>query len=295
MLHNTSLNGKDMAEQNIFRLFVPLVLLMTVLSGCNTPIKNDVDPLDIPFPYQWVGNIDQAHFNEPSGIVFHPGRGTLFVVGDEGDVCEIQKDGTLIKQKRIRHADFEGITFDPSTGLLYIAIEGEEKIIELDPEDFSVLREFPVERIFQGAVVLKSGGQGIEAISFVPDPKHPQGGTFYVANQGFDLEDKKDPSAIFEVEAPLKSGASGDLTAKIVRSFSIGVIDLAGSHYDRASDLIYVISDVTNTFFEITRTGKVLRAYAFPGDNQEGITVDDEGFVYIAQDSGGIIKVKWDK
>ena len=82
-----------------------------------------------------------------------------------------------------------------------------------------------------------------------------------------------------------KYGATSD------RSFSIGVIDLAGSHYDRASDLMYIISDATNTFFEITRTGKVLRAYAFPGDNQEGIAVDDEGFVYIAQDSGGIIKV----
>ena len=148
-----------------------------------------------------------------------------------------------------------------------------------------------IERTFQGAVVLKSGGPGIETISFVPDPNHPEGGTFYVANQGFDLEDKEDPSAIFEIEVPLKSGSAGKLTAKIVRFFSIGVIDLAGSHYDKASDLVYIISDATNTFFEITRTGKVLRAYAFPGDNQEGIAVDDEGFVYIAQDSGGIIKV----
>ena len=282
-------------KKSAFQLSIPLALFLTMLSGCATPIKNDVDPLDILFLHQWVGNIDQVHFNEPSGIVFHPGRGTLFVVGDEGDICEIREDGALIKQKRIRHADFEGITCDPSTGLLYIAVEGEEKIVEIDPEDFGVLREFAIERTFQGSVVLKSGGQGIETISFVPDPNHPEGGTFYVANQGFDLKDKEDPSAIFEVEAPLKSGPGGDLTAKILRSFSIGVVDLSGSHYDKASDLIYVISDATNTFFEITRTGKVLRAYAFPGDNQEGIAVDDKGFVYIAQDSGGIIKVKWDK
>ncbi len=286
---------KAPAEKSSLQLSIPLAFFLTMLSGCATPIKNDVDPLDILFSYQWVGNIDQVHFNEPSGIVFHPGRGTLFVVGDEGDICEIRKDGTLIKQKRIRHADFEGITFDPSTGLLYIAVEGEEKIIEIDPEDLSVIREFTIERTFQGATVLKSGGQGIETISFVPDPKHPEGGTFYVANQGFDLEDKEDPSAIFVIGVPLKSGASGDLTAKIIRSFSIGVVDLAGSHYDKASDLIYVISDATNTLFEITRTGKVLRTFAFPGDNQEGIAVDDEGFVYIAQDSGGIIKVKWNK
>ncbi len=40
-----------------------------------------------------------------------------------------------VKQKRICDADFEGITCDPATGLLYIAVEGEEKIIEMDPGD----------------------------------------------------------------------------------------------------------------------------------------------------------------
>jgi len=38
-------------------------------------------------------------------LVFYHQRGTLFVVGDEGDICEIQKDGTLVKQKRIKGDD----------------------------------------------------------------------------------------------------------------------------------------------------------------------------------------------
>lgn len=253
----------------------------------------EFNPLSIIFPYQWVGNIDKVNFKEPSGIVFHPWRRTLFVVGDEGDICEIQKDGTLVKQKKVRDADFEGVTCDPSTGLLYIAIEGEEKILEVDPDTLGVLREFAIERTFKGKTVLKASGQGIEAIAFVPDPKHPEGGTFYVANQSFTLNDKEDPSAIFEVNVPIKSGTGRELEAKIIRYFSIGVIDLSGLHYDKDSDSLYVISDATNTFFEVTRTGKILRGYAFPGKDQEGITVDDEDFVYIAQDSGGIIKVKW--
>jgi myo-inositol-hexaphosphate 3-phosphohydrolase len=243
----------------------------------------------LPFPCQWIGNIDQVNFNEPSGIVFHPWRETLFIVGDEGDICEIQRDGTLVKQKRICYADFEGITCDPSTGLLYIAIEGEEKIIEVDPEDFRVLREFAINRTFQGAMVLKAGGQGIEAITFVPDSNHPEGGTFYVTNQGLDLENKEDPSAIFEIEAPLRSGSAG---AKIIRYFSLGVLDLSGLYYDEINDHLCAISDAMNTFLEITRDGKIVRSYAFPGYNQEGIAVDREGFLYIAQDSGGIIKVK---
>ena len=232
-----------------FAFYCLLTFLPLVILGESAASTETMDPLDILFPYEWVGNIDQANFIEPSGIVFHPGRGTLFVVGDEGDICEIQTDGTLVKQKRIRHADFEGITYVPSTGLLYIAIEGEEKIIEINPEDFSVLRAFTVDRTFQGKVVLKAEGQGIEAITFVPDANHPEGGVFYVANQAFDLDSTEDLSAIFEVEVPLKGSSGADSTAKIVRYFTPGVIDLSGLHYDRINDRLYVISDATNTFF----------------------------------------------
>lgn len=271
-----------------------IILIFFVINGCKRHEKQD-DPLSIIFSHEWLGNIDKAKFNEPSGIVFHFQRRTLFVVGDEGDICEITKDGVLIKSKQIKGFEFEGITYDPSTGLLYAAREGDERIVEINPEDFKILHQFVIERTFSGSTVLKAGGEGIEAITFVPNSNHPEGGTFFVANQSFDLDDKEDASAIIEVEAPIRSGSGGELEAKIIRYVPLRVIDLAGLQYDGVSDHLYVISDATNTFFEITKEGEVLRSYAFPGDNQEGITVDDEWFLYIAQDSGGIIKIKWNK
>ncbi|MCJ7581375.1 MAG: hypothetical protein MUP98_12690 [Candidatus Aminicenantes bacterium] len=36
----------------------------------------------------------------------------------------------------------------------------------------------------------------------------------------------------------------------------------------------------------------VSNQYAFLGDNQEGLARDDAGYLYIAQDSGGILKAK---
>ena len=285
---------RDNAKRIVFHC--PLIFFILVLFGGHCVSSEGMDPLDILFPYQWVGNIDQIQFNEPSGIVFHPQRKTLFVVGDSGDICEIQTDGTLVKEKRYQPpADFEGITCDASTGLLYIAIEGAEKIIEIDPEDFRELRSFDIDRVFQGKTVLKAGGHGIEGIAFVPDANHPEGGIFYVTNQAFDLDSEDDLSAIFEVEVPLKSGAVGDLTAKIIRYFTPGVTDLSGLHYDSVNDRLYVISDGNNAFFEITRAGEILKSYAFPGNDKEGITIDEEDFLYIPQDSGGIIKIKWNR
>lgn len=56
---------------------------------------------------QETENIGQVVFDEPSGIVFHAQRGTLFVVGDEGDIGEFQTDGRLVQQARHLDADDE--------------------------------------------------------------------------------------------------------------------------------------------------------------------------------------------
>ena len=286
-------------QQMIRKLMGCVALVVGVaIAGCGASANRSYPaPSRIMFPYEWLGNIDKDSFNEPSGAVYHSGRGTVFVVGDEGDICEITTAGVLVKKKlsdrQGRRPDYEGVTYDPSTGLLYVAIEGQETILEINPETFETTRSFPIERAFNGKLLMKKGGQGIEAITFVPNSKHPEGGTFYVANQSFSLDNQDDISAIFEVELPLRTAGLHDPKGKILRYFSLGVIDLSGLHYDKLKERLYVISDATNTFWEVTKEGKIFRGYAFPGQNQEGLAVDAEGHVYIAQDSGGIIKIKW--
>jgi len=267
-----------------------VLLGVTLLNGC----ASDPTPQDILsriiFPNKWVGDIDQIGFNEPSGIVWHPLRKTLFVIGDEGDICEIATDGTPVKQGHLRDADLEGITCDPATGLLYVAVEEAETVLEVDPESFAILREFSIPREFDGRTLLAAGGEGIEGITFVPDDTHPQGGIFLVANQAFTLTNEQDISAVFQVELPLRDVAS---EPRILGWFSPGIIDLSALNYDARTDRLLVVSDSTNTLLVYSRNYELLEVYAFPGDNQEGVTVDPDGYIYIAQDTGGIIKLKW--
>jgi uncharacterized protein YjiK len=68
--------------------------------------------------------------------------------------------------------------------------------------------------------------------------------------------------------------------------------DPGGMYYDSKTGHLNVVSDAYNILVEITLEGKLVREYAFLGDNQEGIAKDDEGYLYIAQGLGGIIKVK---
>ena len=241
-------------------------------------------------PYEWIGEFDNTELKEPSGICWHIQRGVLFVVGDRGDLCELTDDGEAVRQQHLSNADFEGITHDPRTGLLYIVVEGEEVVLEVDPENFEVIREFVLPRSLNGSTVLKKGGHGIEGITFVSDPSHPHGGIFWIANQVDTLVDKNDLSAVFQVELPLQSETE---QPKLLSCFSPGVTDLSGLHYDAATGHVWILSDQANLLLKYTTTFDFLDAFALPGNNQEGVTVDELGHLYIAQDSGGIIKLKW--
>jgi hypothetical protein len=247
-----------------------------------------------PLPCERIALLEVNVVKEPSGICYHSRRKTLFVVDDSGVVCEVGLDGEVVKWKPLRSADFEGITHDPSTGLLYIAIEGEESILEVDPETLKIQREFAVPRTFQGTTVMKERGQGIEAIVFVPNGTHPQGGTFFVANQSLNLKNTEDISAIFEVEVPLKRDATQPGSVRILRCLRPGVIDISGLYYDASRDILYAISDATDRIMAYTRKGELLQAWTLPGGDQEGITVDPDGVMYIAQDDGGVLKLKVD-
>lgn len=277
----------------ISKIKLSFLFILSILfwAGCVPSVAEKSDPLDILFPYQRIDNIDANDFNEPSGLVFHPLRGTLFVIGDEGDIAEIQPDGRLIKEQKIDKKDFEGITCDPATGLLYVVEEGQARIFEINPENFSVVREFSIEPVFGKKMILADKKNRVEAITFVPDAAHAEGGTFYLANKNLDSHDPA-ASIIFGVEVPLKSSLNQNLPAKIISSFTLSVPDISDLYYNPSNDHLNIISDQTNTFFELTKDGQVLKSYALPGDNQEGFTVDNNGFLYLAQDSGGIIKFK---
>lgn len=260
-------------------------------AGCQEACRPQETLQKITFPNKWLGDIDKLEINEPSGICWHSGRRTLFLVGDEGYICEIKADGSPINDKIIREgADFEGVTFDPATGLLYVAVEENEQVLEVNPDTFDILREFEVPREFEGRTLLAAGGEGMEGITFVPDTEHPEGGFFYVANQSYSLSNEHDISAVFSLDLPLRSGTA---KPRLTGYFEPGIIDLAGLHYDHETGHILAVCDSPNILLEYSKQHELLNVYAFPGDNQEGVTVDPDGYIYIAQDSGGIIKLKW--
>lgn len=278
-----------------------IIILITGLSAAlvyflvtveRTVTKRTAASRPVALPYHWLGNISRAGIAEPSGITHHPMRRSLFVADDSGSIWEIDAtDGGLVQSKGVNGRDLEGVTVNPATGMLYVAVEDEEAILEIDPGTLSVRREFEITRDFEGRQLLKKGGMGIEAIVFVPDASHREGGTFWVGNQSFSLKPQDEPSVVCEVVVPLRSSQARKAVGTIVRFYEMDFIDISGLAYDGRADCLVLISDTTNLLVELKQDGTVLSRYLLPGDEQEGVVLDGLGYLYIAQESGEIIKL----
>jgi uncharacterized protein YjiK len=273
-------------------IILACLLSLTLISP---QVSQDNPSPTIRFPYEWIGPqglggyINIPNFPEPSGICFHPTRKTLFVVCDEGEIAEIKTDGSLVFRKKIP-GDLEAITVDPSTGFLYIVKEADDIILEFDPEKKEILKEFPINRTYQDnpnylEKKTEEYDNGVESITFVPDEKHSEGGTFFIGNQW-------DPPCILEIYVPLKTTKKNGTEARIIRVLPYDIDDPAAMFFDPMSKLLNVVSDADNILVELTLEGKLVNEYAFPGEDQEGLTRDDEGVLYIAQDSGNIMMIR---
>ena len=279
------------ALQFIFIIGIGAALVYFLIQMEGSVTKEIAGSHPVALPYNWVGNITKSQIAEPSGITYHPTRRSLFIADDSGIIHEVQLDGTFVQSRGLNERDIEGITVNPNTGLLYVAIEDDEAIIELDAETLTMQREFRIGRNFEGELLLKKGGMGIEAIAFVPDDSHPEGGTFWVGNQSFSLKAKDEPSVVCEVVVPLRSGTGRKAEGTIIHAYRMNFIDISGLAYDGQGDLLVLVSDTNNLLVELKREGTILGQYLLPGDEQEGVVLDGLGYMYIAQESGEIIKL----
>ena len=206
---------------------------------------------------------------EPSGIVWHPLRETLVVVGDSGDIVEFERNGTWLREGFVTDDDIEAVTVSPESGLLYMAIEGDDDIIEVDATSFAVLRRFNLPREIDDQTVLQEGGDGLEGLTFLPDAEHAEGGTFLIANQASETA-TGDRAGLLEVTLPLLSGGVDGTNLSL---FGSPMSDLSGLAWDGQ---LLAISDRLNQLYEMDLAGNVTGSCRIPGKDQEGLAVDGD-------------------
>lgn len=285
--------------------------------------KHDTMPTELEYvlSYRTVALFDEhvarsKRMKEPSGICFHPGRGTLFVVSDQGWLYEVATDGRNPQDPEVSYlravkllrkglrgnlgltqykglTDYEAITCDPATGLLYIGVEDDEVLLEVDPETLQIREEFPIIRTLPDGRKLRGyDNQGLEGLCFIPDVQKSQYLTFLFANQSYTFDWLENPSAVFRLQ--LSRSESPPRPAYIIgEPIQAGLLDLSALHYDAAAQVVYVVGNAHDIVAQVAwPSGELLRWCRLPGEYQEGLTMDDDGYWYIAQDQGGVLKIE---
>ena len=148
-------------------------------------------------------------------------------------------------------------------------------------------------RTWQGETVIAEGGQGLEGITFVEDADDPDGGTFYIVNQGFEDSAPDDASAILQVRVPLRDPEADDVQAPILRHMRLPVFNVSAIHYDSGSESLYLLTQ--GDLCRVTTDGEITDTYKMPGEEPEGLTFDSDGQMYFVRDAGGVLTAKMSK
>ncbi|HVR72390.1 MAG TPA: SdiA-regulated domain-containing protein [Vicinamibacteria bacterium] len=214
---------------------------------------------------------------EPSGVAFHPPSGHLFVVGDDGKLAELDTAGNVVRSVALA-GDLEGVAVHTPTGDLVVLAERNSELILYDPVGLQERKRW---RLDKDAVLGRPGGdrnEGFEGLAFRPDPTQPGGGMFYLAHQ-------REPAAVvalaFDVNRP--AGALGADVVKGRWELS-GYEDLTAITWVAELDRLLAVSDAQDVVIVMRTDGTVERDLTIPGKQQEGIAVDAEGNVWIADD-----------
>ena len=224
------------------------------------------------FPGSVIADLPVGY--ETSGLAWHQGLEKIFAVSDEGIVSMMNRDGTDLVHWNIG-GDLEAITVaDHTSNFVYIGVENPDSVYEFDVSSGQVTRTFNLTNWMTGPNNL-----GLEALTFVPDDSHQEGGVFYAGLQS--------TGEIFRFVLSIKSSS----TVSSVTFINTLVIegshtDLADLSYDPSSDRILALYDSLDRIKVIEKDGELRTQWVAPGTEQEAILYVG-GELFIGEDFGG--------
>jgi hypothetical protein len=252
--------------------FAALVVCALGLASQLSPLVLAADPFPGDLPGVEIGAGLPAGY-EPSGAVWHTRLERLYVVGDAGTVSAMDADGSSVTNWSVP-GDLEAICVaDPAGDFAYVGVENPDGVKEFDLTTGQVTRTFDLTGTMQGPA-----NAGLEALTFVPDDSHPEGGLFYAGLQA--------DGKIYVFDLPIVSSAVSTFVTHVWTITPVaGRAGISGLHYDRENQLLYAVFDDSNLLRAMQSDGAFVGEWSLPGNDQEGVTLTACDMV-VAEDVG---------
>jgi len=243
-------------------------------------------------------NLIPKDFKEPSGIIYSEKRKSLFVVGDEGHIAEINTSGELIKIKKIPgnscERDFEAVSIDPRNDNLLVLRESLWEIVVIDPENFEIEYTY---KLPGGPKNCKDEDWGLEALAVIGEDKDKKDWLKILVGK------QRYPTMIYEFSIPLSQSEKKPILGKKIKPKIESISDM---YYDKENQNLWILDSwlIQRLFTSAGFHGKLylfkdwekIETWNIPFPLSEGITFTPSGDLWIADDTGGIYLFKdWEK
>lgn len=240
----------------ISKFFILLFFLSLLLIRCKkdeTENNNSIPSLILISSYS-------LQVSEPSGLSLAFSENELYTVSDYTDsIYKISLTGEILKTLSYKGSNIEGITVNPADSTIWIIEENSGEVVKTDINGNEIERFL----VYVSQIVNK----GLEGITYNPVNSH-----FYLVSE-------QSPSWLIEW-----SPVTG-----IIDKYNLTFADdYSGIFYDNSDDVLWIVSDESQSLNKCTLTGKLLQTYTFLVKKAEGVVVDtNSNKIYIVCDEEG--------
>ena len=225
-----------------------------------------------------------SDLREASGIAWHPRRSSLFAVGDRGSLAELEPGGRLVALHHVK-GNLEDVAVHTPSGRLVLLAEKKGELVAWDPDSARETARFPLDL---AAVLGREPGdrnQGFEGIAFREDPDQPGGGTFYLVHQ---RKPARLVALTFDPTGPARTIGATDVVARhALKPYE----DLTAVGWSEELARLLVIAESDDRLLLVSPAGTITGTWPLPGDRQEGLALDSEGTLWIADDRRGLFRI----
>jgi uncharacterized protein YjiK len=250
-----------------------LALAAGLAAGCGGGGSKMVEPPPPPPPLPLVAT-HLLTIPEPSDVTIDHASGKLWMVGNHPErVYQMDRAGKLVKTLAYAGNDLEGVAYDARDGTLWVAEENEREVVHIDTTGI-VLSVNPIGLTGE----LNSGLEGIclddAGKVFVLNEKHP--GLFIALKADLTIESERTLTFAGDYSGMSYNPQMGcfwivsDQSERlylwsqgtVLAEHTLGFPKPEGVAFDPVANLVYVVSDSTNTLyvFQNTHTSGLARS-----------------------------------